>query len=170
MSLPATTSQDSWAYLERYVEPAEPSSQPNEVIIDAAPKNKADVLAAQVNERAVNWSRRLNAQVMKLPSPGGIAALTVILLVLVMVLIPVGGVNETRLQLMFDVLRGERGLPLPVTANPGTTGSSPGIVTGPPILPVLDGSQANVPGNATPPAVPANINFPLGNFGDIPPV
>lgn len=118
---------DTWTYLQTYVEqPATPPETP-EGQVREEPQNPG--LPQVVADRSRNFVAAINAHAVKIPSPGGIGALLVILLTLVLVLIPVGGMGETRLNLLYDVLRGARGLPLPITSN--GTSQSPGAVVGP---------------------------------------
>ena len=129
----------SWNYLQTYVD--EPELSGPEADAESSYKNPGLSGRWAAGQRGVrNWGADVGSRVRGLPAPGGIGALVVILMILLLALIPVGGANETRLQLMYDVLRGDRGLPLPITSSSSAGGYGPGTIIGPFQPPIIGGS------------------------------
>lgn len=105
------------------------------------------------------------ARVKNLPAPGGIGMMLLAIVLLLLILVPVGNLNETRLMLLWDVLRGDKALPLPdggQTSN-GATSGWPGTIIGPFIPPGGAAPNGPLP-------IPLPAPDPGGPIIDVPPV
>jgi hypothetical protein len=132
------TPDDTWNYLEVYVAPDNDQADNDQADNDQADNDQADNDQAD-NDQPDNGQprgRRLRAAARTLarfgakwqaaasrvPTPGSLGILLLMLLALVAFLVQVGPGNETRMQLAWDVLRGQKDLP---TSVPGVVGVAP---------------------------------------------
>jgi hypothetical protein len=105
-------------------------------------------------------AKRLNQTIVNLPSPGGIAGVTIAIIAVLLAVVPVQGTGENRLATAADVLELKRALPLPPDKRPQSIAAVASAVAAQEVA--WENAITSIPGNIANAATSA-IGNALGN-------